>query len=363
MTPPPVPTSERIAERPAWMDETPLPADRYSYGPAEQTNANAFGKEAPRTAWFDPANPNALIAPGAEQGARSPLSTVVTPRGERRGRFLGPLLVALVLVILIGGGAFAFDKARDNKDNRDNADATRSAQLAAPSTPDDATNTPAVTATTGAEETAAPTATTAPTEANVAAGSAPDNSTTAESPPADAEPTERPTEESNSSGSTLRAADYLPTLGDLPSGFQQTAEGRLRKADVAAQLGPDGETTLEEWTWRENASLEFTSNDAAPDETFFLSAGVHRFGRSAGASDGLNGLADVLDSIADPNYKEVDVDKIGDEARAFAAETPDSNIYILYVRNGNIVYRVGGSSLSGDPAADVIALAETLIDQ
>jgi hypothetical protein len=280
-------------------------------------------------------------------GPRSPLSPVVSPRGERRGRFLGPILAALLLVLVVGGAAFAIDRARGD-DDEGGADATRTAQTlaAADATPESTATTAATSTPTTADNAGAAPSDTQPTNT-----AKPTEETAAEEPSATSQPP-TPTPEAQSSG-TLRAADYLPTLGDLPEGFRETGEGRLRKAEVAVQLGSEeeGMELLDEWTWRENASLEFSNSGAAADETFFLSVGVHRFGRSAGASDGLNGLAEVLDSIADPNYEEVDIDEIGDEARAFAAETADANLYVLYVRSGNIVYRIGGSSLSGGATA------------
>jgi hypothetical protein len=348
-TPPPVPTSERLAERSAWLDQPPPVAPgqgRDERGALDIGTTPSIAPSQARAAWYDPAG---QAAPGMDLGGggRSPLSPVVAPRGERRGRFLGPILAVLLLILVVAVAAVAVDKLRGGDDGA-GAEATRAAELVAPGSTPESTATIAAAGTPTASD-AAPTNTAEPTKAVA----------TVEPSPTTRPPTRTP--ESRASG-TLRAADYLPTLGDLPEGFQETKEGRLRKAEVAEQLGSDGDQLLEEWDWRENASLEFQRANAASDETFFLSVSVHRFGRSKGASDGLNGLADVLASIPDLNYEEVDVAKIGDESRAFQSESAEANQYVLYVRSGNIVYRIGGSSLTGDPSADVIALAETLVE-
>ncbi|MEA2514502.1 MAG: hypothetical protein QOJ59_3989 [Thermomicrobiales bacterium] len=356
-TPPPVPTAERLAARSAWLDEQPPVATgqgRDERGALDLGSSPTIPPSQARSAWFDPSGEPAA---GTEQaGPRSPLMPVVSPRGERRSRFLGPLLSALLLILVVGGAAFAVDKARDGNDQRGAADATRAAQIAAPGSPPAATSTTAAgtdeTPTSGAADTAAAppqvSETPAPAQGDRAA-----EETTPTKRAATKEPTPRP--------SSLRAPDFLPAVGDLPEGFEQTDNGKLSKDDVIVQLGDNGGDLLAEWEWRENAFRYFAIPEAAnpdPKAASQLTVSVHRFRNKTGATAALTGLADI---VAANGYAEADVDKIGDQTRALKSETADGNLYVLYVRTGNFVIRLGGFSASGDSSAEVIALAEKIV--
>jgi hypothetical protein len=158
----------------------------------------------------------------------------------------------------------------------------------------------------------------------------------------------------------VRAKDVLPSVRQLPEGFVVSEEGAYSKSDIASQLGENGEELLREWKWRENAYRSFlVPDDVAPDPdtTTFLIVSVHRFGGSAGARDALDFLANVL---AASGYQEADAPRIGDQQRALT-QSGDANIYVLYVRSGYYVIRIGGSSPAGDPSADVNALAEAIV--
>jgi hypothetical protein len=386
-SPPPVPTAERLAARPAWIDagsaggasnsQSHFGVGRDEQGPIDPALASAITPSQVRGApWNDPTDDPALgLDQGVVGGLRSPLSPVVSPRGERRSRFIGPILAALLLVLVVGGAAFAVDKARDGNDSRSAADATSTARSVA------GVASPPATETTAAGDDVAPTPTgetgetagntsavsnepddgeagASPTEAaatNAEEGNASDAEPTATKRAATKEPTAR------SSGGTVRAADVLPSVNDLPDGFEMTREGELKKADVVAALGEGSEALLTEWKWRENAFREFTIEGADPETTFFLSVSVHRTGGREGAEKLLDSLADVLASI--PGYEEADVEKIGDQTRALTNTSEGANLYALYVRQGSLVFRLGGSSATGDPSDDVIALAKQLVGE
>ena len=88
---------------------------------------------------------------------------------------------------------------------------------------------------------------------------------------------------------------------------------------------------------------------------------VHRFGSEEGAAAGLDYFANIL---ASAGYEEVAVEKLlGDQRRALQIVEDGTTLYALYVRSGKYVYRLGGSNPAGDPAPDVIALAELLVQQ
>jgi hypothetical protein len=360
-SPPPVPTSERLAARPAWLDEQPpvtTSQPRDERGALDVGATPSIPASQARAVWFDPAGEP---APGMDQplSPRSPLSPVVAPRGERRARFLGPILAALLLVLVVGGAAFAVDRARNGDDNGNAADATATARaLALASSPVATVTTLAEetevveTPTEETEETPTPTATKEPTQ-ETAAGAA---------PAGDASPTRRAATEAPTRAASLRAPDLLPEVADLPDGFEVTADDKYSKDEMIGQLGDNGADLVEEWEWRENAYRWFAIPEASepdPESTSALTVSVHRFRARAGATDAIDGLAEIV--LAAGGYEEVDVEKIGDEARALTSDV-DGNTYVLYVRTGSFVIRFGGFSVSGDPSETVIELAKQLVE-
>jgi hypothetical protein len=355
-TPPPVPTAERLAARPAWLDDqspaAPSPP-RDERGAIDPAAAPAMGPSQARAVWYDPAGE---AAPGMEQLAapRSPLSPVVSPRGERRSRFLGPLLAALLLVLVVGGVAFAVEKARDGNNQRTAADATHTAQAAA------LASTPVATTTTAAQVVETPTIR---PENAAAAPKATDTveSTQTPAPAAVASPTKSAPTATAKTGA-VRAADLLPDVSVLPAGFAQTADDKYTKDQMIAQLGENGAQLVDQWKWRENAYRYFeipASANPDPKGASSVTVSVHRFASKSGATAALKGLADIL---AGSGYQEVSVAKIGDQARALKSETADGNLYVLYVRTGNFVIRLGGYSVSGDSSNVVIALAKKIVN-
>jgi len=358
--------SEPQPERPQWMDHSSLSslrpppnrADRASDTDIDSANARA------RMAWQDP---TLLTTSGVYNDGvpRTPLTPVVAPRGERGSRYLGPILAAVLLAVIIAGIALAIRYVRDGDDRRD-ADATRSAGLVAASPSPEQTTIAGASPTSESGEgvtSAATPADSEPASSPTAAGEE-----TEPEPTATREPRRTPTSTSQSGGSSVvRARELLPSADDLPDGFVLETEGAYGKADMVDQLGGDEEEVealLREWTWRENAFRTFSIPADArpdPDTTFALTVSIHRFGTRDGAEAGLNYLADFL-AGAGLGYEEVDVDPIGDQARALTATQDGVNIYALYVRSGRYVYRLGGSNAEGNPAPDVIALAELLLE-
>jgi hypothetical protein len=345
-----VPNSERNPEKPAWLDQPPLP----TAGAWQDTQPGGAqpGGFPPNGPWYDQTGQAPSMDP-----ARGPLMPVVSPRGERRARFLGPLLALLLVALVVAAGAFAVRQIRDGND--DDPPPTTAANLTVPTGTAGAegvTGSLATPESTPTEETAAePTATAEPTEEPAT-----------EAPASADEGT--PETESGDSGSARTinfkdATDFLPELSELPDGFVVSDSGGLSKTDVAEQIGGDGTATLNEWEWRENAYRYFdVPADQGPtdEDTISLTVSVHRFRLPAGAEAGLNGLADIVANTS--GYEEVtDVPRIGDETRALTGETEDGNLYVLYVRTNNIVIRIGGFSVAGDSSDDVNALAEEIV--
>lgn len=280
---------------------------------------------------------------------------VVAPRGERGGRYLGPILAALLLAVIIAGVAFAISRMRDEDRPTAASDATRVAGLASGSPTAEVT---AAGSPVAGNQSAAVIGT---TPAGASVGTPVNERAASQDPTPTRVPQRTATPTASSSGSSLlRAKDVLPSVRQLPDGFVVSEEGAYSKDDIVSQLGENGEELLREWKWRENAYRSFVIPDDVapdPDTTTFLIVSVHRFGGSAGAKEALDYLANVL---AASGYEEAEAPAIGDQQRALT-QSGDANIYVLYVRSGYYVIRIGGSSVAGDPSSDVNALAEKLV--
>ena len=351
------PKSTRPASNPPSHLPPAPPADRFPWTQAEQPpTAPSVTPSQARAAWQD-----AEASPPPSLGAPYPgpaLTPVAAPRGERGSPWIGPLLAAVLLLVVIGGTAFAISRARDGGDQQGAVQAaqtaTRSAEIAEAATAEAAIfgTAAAATSTALAEEAAALAATTTASAREAVPTEVEEEPT----PPRTPTPTPR-------ASSPRGVAAFLPSARDLPDGFVEVEKGEYSKADIAVQLGADGEQLLDEWRWRENSYRNFAipeENDPNPRRVSFLSVSVHRFGSREGASTALDYLANVVAS--NPGYVEVEVERIGDQTRALANSASEANIYVLYVRSGAYVIRFGGSSVSGDPARDVIRLAERILD-
>jgi hypothetical protein len=57
----------------------------------------------------------------------------------------------------------------------------------------------------------------------------------------------------------------------------------------------------------------------------------------------------------------VETPAIGEQARGLAGPGDGVNLYVLYVQDGKYLIRLGGSSVTGDPAPMVNDLAEQIL--
>lgn len=347
--------AEPQPERAHWLDRSPAP----SVSSGSSGNAGAptgdLSSTRLRLPWQSAPAPSLGGSLPGDGAPRTPLMPVVAPRGERGGRYLGPILAALLLAVIIAGVAFAISRARDEDRPSAASDATRVAGLASGSPTPEGTATGSPVA---GNQSAAVIGT---TPAGASVGTPVNGRVASEDPTPTRIPRQTSTPTASSGGSSLvRAKDVLPSVRQLPDGFVVSEEGAYSKDDIVSQLGENGEELLREWKWRENAYRSFLIPDDVapdPDTTTFLIVSVHRFGGSAGAKEALDYLANVL---AASGYEEAEVPAIGDQQRALT-QSGDANIYVLYVRSGYYVIRIGGSSPAGDPSADVNALAEKLV--
>lgn len=154
---------------------------------------------------------------------------------------------------------------------------------------------------------------------------------------------------------------YLPSPSDLDGSWTVTDEGERTKAEVADAIGADGDSLLTSWRWRENFYRDLNRSDAesVPNEATFINVSVHRFANAEGASEALTALSDIV--VSAQGLQDVETPAIGDQARGLAGPGDGVNLYVLYVQDGKYLIRIGGSSVTGDPAETVNALAETIL--
>lgn len=284
--------------------------------------------------------------------------TPIKPRGERGNKLLRYLLAALLLIGVIGGGAYAITRFLDDDDAPENppvaavTEGTSTPTLAATQATDGGVLQPTATTAAQIAPTEAP-----PPEAEATQTPADESVDTAAE---DAAPTEAAGESEEVSASESAEA-FLPPASALVGDWVISDEGERTKAEVAAAIGADGDALLTSWRWRENFYRDLNRNDAAdaPEDASFINVSVHRFANAEGASEALTALSDIV--VAAQGLTDVETPVIGDQARGLAGPGDGVNLYVLYVQDGKYLIRLGGSSATGDPAPTVNALAEEIV--
>ncbi len=137
-------------------------------------------------------------------------------------------------------------------------------------------------------------------------------------------------------------------------------EGAVAESlDLSTGVVGEAQPLLAEWGWEENVFREFTPVEETADGTNFLSVSVHRF-RDADAADAA--LAYFSDAVlVSGGAEDVEVEPLGDEVRALQSSEGGVTNLILYVRSGPFLFRIGSSSPAGDPTADAVALAQSIL--
>ncbi len=280
----------------------------------------------------------------------SPL-TPIKPRHERGNKLVRYLLAALLLIAVIGGGAYGVTRFLNREDTPQNpplavvADAT---ETPAPATTQETTT-----------DQSAPAATTVPPTATVAAE--PTQPPAAPATSADSDVQAAATAPATDVATTEGAEALLPPVTALDGDWTITDEGDRTKAQVAEAIGPNGDELLTSWRWRENFYRDLTRDDPAsyPDETTYINVSVHRFANADGASEALTALSDIVINVQ--GLQEIETPIIGDQARGLSGPGEGVNLYVLYVQDGKYLIRLGGSSATGDPADTVNGLAEEIV--
>jgi hypothetical protein len=170
---------------------------------------------------------------------------------------------------------------------------------------------------------------------------------------------------SDISAQTRPLLDLLPTQAQVPEGMTLTNEAERSKAEVIEQLGGTDEAAqhLDDWGWSGNAYRDFVADpDAAtPASLSFLNVSVHRFADAESAANALVFFSDQV--ITGQGLEEVEAPAVGDSARLLTGAPNGSALTVLYVQQGPILYRIGGSAATadGDPTSGVLAVAQEIV--
>jgi hypothetical protein len=206
-------------------------------------------------------------------------------------------------------------------------------------------------------------ATVTPTPARATAAAGPDD----EEPIVEEEVTPTPAEpDRDISAQTLPLLEFLPTQEQVPAGLVLADEAERSKQDVALALGNTDEafTLLDDWGWSGNAFREFVvpeDGEPGPGGTTFLNVSVHRFADAASAANAVTYFADYV--VINQGLTDVEPPAIGESTRLLQGSPGDVPLTVLYVQDGPIMYRIGGSTSNADadPTADVLAVAQAII--
>jgi hypothetical protein len=168
------------------------------------------------------------------------------------------------------------------------------------------------------------------------------------------------------SAQTQPLLELLPTQDQVPAGMILSDEAERSKADVLQALGGSEEAAqhLEDWGWSGNAYRDFiVPEDGVPPPTgtTYINTSVHRFADAESAANALVYYSDFV--VNEQGLQEVEAPAIGESARLLQGAPGGVPLAILYVQNGPILYRLGGSTSSaeGDPTTDVLSVATAII--
>jgi len=334
--------------------------------PQGQSGPGASGQHLPQGGRPGPGeygageDPASFIAPSRTDYDYSPLD--LAPPGQRRRRQFVAATVGGLTVLLLGAIAvFGYLLLRDEPADSDQSDLiaaqTEAAELRAT-----AAAAETIVAQAAAEQTAVaqgpiatpPPAATEPPAGAPAAGATQAPATT----PADAPA-------ANTAQTPEELAALLPAADAAPAGLDTADDTELDQAGVVEALGGGrpAEQNLETWGWTGNAQRVFSPSDPeaiAADATTFLSASVHGFATPEAAAEALPFFSDIL---VDGGWEEVEAPDLGDAARMLQTVNEDGSTNVaLYIQEGTVLYRIGGSSIEGDPTQDVTDMATSILE-
>ena len=312
----------------------------------------------------DGGDPATLLAPSRTDYDYSPLD--LAPSGQRRRRQFVAAAIGGFTVLLLGALAiFGYLVLRDDEPGGANDDVTLAQVELANSR-----------ATIAAQETVVAQAVAAQTAVSGAAATPPPAPTTQPAPtdPPAAGPTEPPAAATTAAGGAdtpgaLNAdqlAALLPEAAAAPEGLDTPTDTTRDLAAVVEALGGSraAETNLETWGWSGNVERSFNASDPAAigaEATAFLSVSAHGFATPEAAAEALPFFSDIL--VEGSGYQEVEAPALGDLARLLQVTNEDGSTNVaLYVQDGTVLYRVGASSVAGDPTPDAVNVMTSILE-
>jgi hypothetical protein len=327
-------------------------------------------------------DPTAFVAPQRTEYDYSPLD--LAPPGQRRRRQFVAAAVGALSVLLLGAIIFFSYLLLRDEDPPDQNDDLLAAQTQIANDEATLAANQTVVAQAAAEQTEAaaalnPESTEAPADATEqpASTDGEDPAATEQAPPQETPPAddaaaqggqETPAAPDLSGNASLDEAGLealLPTADQVPAALTDEINTTRTREQVVESLGGGrpAEANLEDWGWTGNVDRAFQVADPAaadPASTTYLGVSIHGFGSPAATEAALPFFADIL---VTGGYTELEAPDIGDEAQMLSLTNEDGTTTVyLYVRQGSVLYRILGSSPGGDPAQDVMALANALIE-
>jgi len=324
------------------------PVPNYGSASAESTGSRGL--------WYDPAIPTGPPQGPAGSGGYSPGPALTPIDSGPIAKIIGPLLALLVLAGVVTAIVFVVIRVFDGGDGRDNNQATggttTAVSQAAPTeaateeNSGDDEESKETKAAIGVEKTAGPTE-----EGSTAEAGEPEN-------------TPKPTDKPEPTSAPSSALALLPTTEDAPEGFQRTEKDKRTKEAVASSFpnADEAMANLDEWEWKENAYITFeipVESNPDPNQTTYINVSIHRFGDKTSTKAALAYFSDSV--TVSQGLEPLSVERIGDQTVGLSGAPDGSNLVVLYVRTGNFLIRIGGSSPTGDPAQDVIDLAKKIV--
>lgn len=323
--------------------------------PGSSGTGSNFGQPVFDASGAPPAGPPA-IGYDPDYSPGQPLTPL---RGPRGANIIGPLLAVAALAIIVAAVAFIVTQFRSNDDNNG---ANPTAVVAANASPTDETELSA--GGDGAETPASEDeATTPPDDAGNGDDptSTPRVNRTTESS-GDLSATEESTVAEEESAEKTKARQWFPTEREVGEGFTK-AEDDTRTADDVAAAFPDPEDAavkIVEFGWVENAFRNYERTGASETEAYSISISIHKFDTEGGASDALDYFS-AGGQAAQGLIEVKGAPELGEESISLQGFIEGGNLYVVYIRQGNFLFRIGGLSATGDPAETTVGVAERIL--
>ncbi|MBA2247399.1 MAG: hypothetical protein H0W23_04660 [Chloroflexia bacterium] len=307
----------------------------------------------------DGGDPATLLAPSRTDYDYSPLD--LAPSGQRRRRQFVAAAIGGFTVLLLGAlSIFGYLLLRDDEPDRPSAEVIAAQTVVAQAT---SAADQTIVAQAAVDQTAA---------AGPVATPPPPPTEPAPTDPAAAGPTEPPAVATTSAADTAGAlnpdqlAALLPTNEIAPEGLDTPTDNERDLATVVEALGGSraAETNLETWGWTGNVERSFSASDPAAiagDATNALVVSAHGFATPEAAAEALPFFSDIL--VDGSGYEEVEAPDLGDLARLLQVSNEDGSTNVaLYVQDGTVLYRVGASSVAGDPTPDAVSVMTSILE-